>query len=247
MGGVCSEAIESQNVVGYVGDNSISDNNFVSIPFALVGYNTSDIQQIKISDGGAGTIGWGTETFAIWEGLPTVAEKSEFVYWDASMNPEGPEAGCFWGNENQEKAAYSIALGQAVVINCVDADLDVNTSGEVPTGAVSFKSISDNNFTGNPFPAAIDIQNISISDGGAGAIGWGTETFAIWEGLPVVREGSEFVYWDASMNPEGPEAGCFWGNENQEKVSYTIAPGQGVVINTVDSNLDITIAPPYSL
>ena len=74
MGGVCSAAIESENVVGYTTDSTGSDNNFVTIPFALVGYNTSDIQQIKISDGNLGTIGWGEELFSIWEGVPTVVD-----------------------------------------------------------------------------------------------------------------------------------------------------------------------------
>ena len=88
-------AIESDNVVGYTIGTTGSDNNFVTVPFALVGFNTSDIQQIKLDDGGIGSIGWGTETFSVWEGVPTVATGSEFVYWDASMNPAGAEAGYF--------------------------------------------------------------------------------------------------------------------------------------------------------
>ena len=40
-------AIESDNVVGYTIGTTGSDNNFVTVPFALVGFNTSDIQQIK--------------------------------------------------------------------------------------------------------------------------------------------------------------------------------------------------------
>ena len=74
-------------VVGYTGNTTGADNNFVTIPFNAVGFNTSDIQQIKISDGGAGTIGWGTETFEVWEGLPTVAEGSGFFYLDPAMDP----------------------------------------------------------------------------------------------------------------------------------------------------------------
>lgn len=161
------------------------------------------------------------------------------------MNPAGAEAGYFWGDENQAPATYSVAAGQAVVVNC-GQDLAITIAGQVPTEGVSFVSIADNNFTGNPFPAAIDIQDISIDDGGAGSIGWGTETFSIWEGVPTVAEGSEFVYWDASMNPDGSDAGCFWGDENQAKVTYSIPSGKGVVISC-PAGLTVSIKSPYSL
>jgi len=37
-------------VVGYNGSTSGADNNFITVPFNAVGYNTADIQQIVISD-----------------------------------------------------------------------------------------------------------------------------------------------------------------------------------------------------
>ena len=215
------------------------------MPFNAVGYNTADIQQIGISDGGAGTIGWGTEMFSVWEGVPTVADGSEFVYWDASMDPAAEATGCYWGDSSCAKASFSIAPGQGVVVNCVE-DLTFNTAGDVPMSTVSFTSIADNNFTGNPFPSPIDIQAISISDGGAGTIGWGTEMFSIWEGVPTVADGSEFVYWDASMDPAAEATSCYWGDSSCAKVTYSIPAGQGVVINCVEG-LTISIEPPYSL
>ena len=117
MGGVCSEAIESQNVVGYAGSDTKSLNNFETIPFAHVGYNTSDIQQVKISDD-AGMIGWGGELFSIWEGVPTVAEGSEFYYYDPSMDPNMEATDYYWGDAVGTKATYPIASGKGCVINC---------------------------------------------------------------------------------------------------------------------------------
>ena len=239
------DGIESNNTVGYNTATSGADNNFVTVPFNAVGYNTADIQQIGISDGGAGTIGWGTETFAIWEGIPTVADGSAFTYWDASMDLTGEATSCYWGDDSCAKATFSIAPGQAVVVNCA-ADLSFATAGDVPMTTVSFTTIADNNFTGNPFPQAIDIQAISISDGGAGTIGWGTETFAIWEGIPTVAAGSAFTYWDASMDLTGTATSCYWGDDSCAKVTYSIPAGQGVVINCA-ADLTISIEPPYSL
>ena len=217
----------------------------MTIPFNAVGFNTSDIQQIKISDGGAGSIGWLAENFSIWEGVPTVADGSEYVYCDPSMDPNGEATDYYWGDADLNRASFSIAPGQGVVVNCA-ADLDFTTSGEVPAGQVSFTSVAENNFTGNPFPSAIDIQDISISDGGAGNIGWLAETFTIWEGVPTVREGSEFVYCDPSMDPNGEATDYYWGDGDLNRATYSIAPNQGVVINCVQG-LTITINPPYAL
>ena len=111
-------ALESANVVGYNTGASGSDNNFVTIPFASIGYNTADIQSIKLSDGGAKTIGWGTETFDIWEGLPTVVADAGFVYCDPSMDMNGTETTYYWGDASGNKATYSIAPVRGVVINC---------------------------------------------------------------------------------------------------------------------------------
>ena len=232
-------------VVGYNGSTSGADNNFITVPFNAVGFNTSDIQQIGISDGGAGTIGWGTENFSIWEGVPTVVDGSGFFYYDPSMDPLGEETGYYWSDVAGNKAAFSIAPGQGVVVNCA-ADLTFTTSGDVPTGKVEFTSIAENNFTGNPFPSPIDIQAIKISDGGAGTIGWGTENFSIWEGVPTVVDGSGFFYYDPSMDPLGEETDYYWSDVAGNKAVYSIPAGQGVVINCA-ADLTISIEPPYSL
>ena len=217
----------------------------MTIPFNAVGFNTGDIQQIKLSDGGAGSIGWGAETFDIWEGLPTAVEGASFFYNDPGADPTGEATDYYWGDGEGNKVAFSIAPGQAVVINCA-SDLSITTAGQVPTVKVEFTSIQDNNFTGNPFPSAIDIQAIKIDDGGAGSIGWGAETFDIWEGLPTAVEGASFFYNDPGADPTGEATDYYWGDGEGNKVSYAIPAGQGVVINCAEG-LTITITPPYSL
>ena len=124
MGGVCSEAIESQNVVGYSTSESNEASNFRTVAFNTLGCNTADIQQIKISDNNAGGIGWGTETFSIWEGAPTVVEGSGFVYYDPSMDPNGEATGYYWGDATGNAASFMIPVGQVVVVEC-GADLTV--------------------------------------------------------------------------------------------------------------------------
>ncbi len=112
-------AVESVNIVGYANQNDTGDqNNFRLISFAQVGYNTSDIQQLKVSDGGAGTIGWGTENFSIWEGVPTVVEGSTFQYCDPANDPTGEATDYYWGDTDGNKVTYSIPSGQGVVVDC---------------------------------------------------------------------------------------------------------------------------------
>lgn len=93
--------------MGYTGSTTGADNNFVTIPFNEIGFNISDIQQIKISDGGAGGIGWLGETFLIWEGAPTVAEGSDFFYCDPSMDMSGTATDYYWGNPAGEKIEFA--------------------------------------------------------------------------------------------------------------------------------------------
>ena len=247
MGGVCSEAIESQNVVGYTTGATVSDNNFFTVPFSDIGVNTVDIQNIKLSDGGLGMIGYGTESFAIWEGVPTVVDGSAFVYWDPMFDPAAEATTYYWGDgDTQAKAVYSVAQGQGFVINC-PANVTISTSGEVVKTNVSFTSGSDNNFTGNSFAASIDVQDITISDGGLGMIGYGTESFSIWEGVPTVVEGSALVYWDPMFDPAGKATSYYWGDgDTQAKATYEIPAGKGIVINC-PAGLTVSIAAPYSL
>ena len=106
--------------MGYNGGTTGADNNFVTVPFSTVGYNTADIQSIKLSDGGAGGIGWGGETFGIWEGLPTPVADAGFFYYDKSMDPNGVETGYYWSDAEGNKVSYSIAPGRGVVINCAE-------------------------------------------------------------------------------------------------------------------------------
>ena len=110
--------VQSANTVGF--NNSITTAqgfNFLAVPFNSVGYNTADIQGVKISDGGMGSIGWGGEGFALWEGEPDVIVGTEFMYWDDY------NGGYYWSDDggNQE---FTINPGQGFVINCV-ADLTV--------------------------------------------------------------------------------------------------------------------------
>ena len=198
-----------------------------------------DIQQIKLSGEG---IGWGAENFTVWAGAPVVVAGSEFQYCDPMNDPEGLAEDYYWGDAEGNKVSYSIAAGQAFVIECAEG-IKITTSGEVAKAPISFTTVEQNNFTGNPFPVAIDIQNIKIAGEG---IGWGAENLSIWEGAPEVVAGSEFQYCDPMNDPAGLAKDFYWGDAEGNKVSYSIPTGKAVVIECT-AGLNVTIKPPYSL
>ena len=116
-------SVQSSNVVGYNTQTSGEGFDFISAPFSAIGFNTTDIQQIKISDGGAGSIGWGGEDIAIWQGAPDVVDG--YFYFDPSMDPNGEATDYYWGEDTGEAVTYSIPSGQGLVLSAA-ADLDVS-------------------------------------------------------------------------------------------------------------------------
>ena len=122
---LAATSVESANVVGYQKGTTVDGFNFIAAPFSTVGYNTTDIQQIKLSDDGAGAIGWGGEEFGIWEGGPSVVEGSSFLYYDPTMDPNGEAQDYYWGDDEGNPVTYSIAGGQGVVISCA-SDLAIS-------------------------------------------------------------------------------------------------------------------------
>ena len=110
--------------MGFNTDTTGDGFDFYSPAFVAVGYDTVDIQQIILDDGGAQSIGWGAEDFAIWQGGPDLVAGSTFLYYDPTMDPAGEALTYYWGDDVGAKATYSIAAGQGVIINCA-GDLDV--------------------------------------------------------------------------------------------------------------------------
>jgi hypothetical protein len=233
---LAATSVESANVVGYdksfeAGDGS----NFACAPFLAVGYNTVDIQSIQIP--GAE---WDGVTFAIWEGLPTSRDGSEFTYYAADNDPNGEATQAYWGDDEANPAAYSIEGGQSFTLDNVSG-YTIQYAGQVPDEDVTITAADGSNFFGNPFPTAIDIQSIQIP-----GAEWDGVTFAIWEGLPTSREGSEFTYYAADNDPNGEATEAYWGDDEANPVSYSIAVGQGFVLDNV-SGYDVSIAKPYTL
>ena len=237
---LCAIIIDNENAVGYANGNiNASGNNFVTAPFFGIGYNTTDIQDIKLTGSG----GWQSETFEIWEGLPTLVDGTSFLWTGLEWNEDYSLATkCEWQDDQGNPAVFSIPAGQAVTINA-DPSIGIENAGQVPMEKVEFTLADGNNFTGNPFPAALDIQNIKI----VGSAGWQSETFEIWEGLPTLVDGTSFLWTGLEWNEDYSLATkCEWQDDQGNRAVFTLDPYQGCVIFG-SAGLKVEITPPYEL
>jgi len=211
--------------------------NWYAPCFRTLGYNTTDINDIQLNDGGAGTVGWGDSMQIVG---PLGSASEFYSYYDKSMNPAGEDAGNFWGDENLDPVVVSFDEGDGLAIDNANAlTFDIVGSGEVSTNQVSFAARENLNWSGNPFPMPISINSIQLDDGGAGTVGWGDSMQIVG---PLGSASEFYSYYDKSMNPAGEDAGNFWGDENLDPVDVTLAPGAGFAIDNANGlTFNITI------
>ena len=237
VAGLVSADITSDNIVGYTQKTATAGFNWYTPMFTGVGLNTIDIQDIVLS---GDAVGFGGENIQILDEGGATA--TMYIYLDGEMSGLGETC---WLDDNMEKATASFASGDGIMIDTGDegAGISCTAAGEVPTADVTFTTIAGFNFTGNPFPAAIDIQDITITDD-AGAVGWGGEN------IQILDEGGAtatmFIYLDGEMSGLGETC---WLNDDMEKATFSFAPGDGFMIDTGDSGAGYTvkIKAPYTL
>lgn len=130
--GIAMADVVSTNIVGYTSSTSVALNNFITVPFSTVGYNTTSISNIVISDDGMGMIGWGGENFSIWEGAPSIVAGVGFVYTDPSMDPNMLATDYYWGDDVGNPVTFPIAPGRGVVIDTSSAGADYTITIDAP-------------------------------------------------------------------------------------------------------------------
>lgn len=233
--------ITSPNVVGYNNTTARGNLNWYAPVFRTIGYNTTDINDINLNDGGLGMVGWGDSMQIVG---PLGSASEVYSYWDKSMNPEGAGAGNFWGDATGVPVDVSFDEGDGIAIdNANELTFDIVGAGQVATNDVVFAARANLNWTGNPFPAVIDINAIQLDDNGAGMVGWGDSMQIVG---PLGSASEVYSYWDKSMNPSGPTAGNFWGDATGVPVEVTLNPGAGFAIDNANGlTFNVKIACPY--
>ncbi len=239
-----ADGVTSANTVGFNGmATAVANYNYAAAQFFSVGYTTTDINLITLDDGGSGAVGWG-DSMVISGPLGNPA--ANYLYYDKTMNPAGEAAGPFWGDDMMEPVVVSFDAAEGFAIDNPNGyEFSIVTCGEVPVTNATLAASDNYTYTGNPFPASIDINAITLDDGNAGTVGWGDSMVIVG---PLGNPEENYLYYDKTMNPAGEAAGPFWGDASMEPVDVTFLPGQAFAIDNPNGyEFDIKIACPYTL
>ena len=233
----------SANIVGYNNTTAGTDLNWYAPTFFTPGANTTDIQDINLNDNGTGAVGMGDSMQIVGpKGNPIAG----YFYWMQAMDMTGTvKTPYFWADETFTPVNISFDSGEALAIdNPNSLAFSISNAGEVPSEDASFDAVTDLNWTGNPFPAPISIQSITLDDGGTGAVGMGDSMQIVGpKGNPIAG----YFYWVKEMDMTGTvTTPYFWADETFTPVAGTLEPGAGIAIDNPNGLVfKIKIACPY--
>ena len=232
----------SANVVGYNNTEARANLNWYAPQFLTVGANTIDINSITLDDGGAGMVGWGDVMQIVGPKGNPIADY--FFFSDPSMDLSGKATGPFWSDAAGNMVSVSFESGAGIAIDNMNGyEFSIQNAGQVPSGKVTAPAQGGLNWLGNPFPAPINLNAITLKDAD-GLVGWGDVLQIIGpKGNPSA---DYFFFSDPSMDLSGQATGPFWSDAAGNMVNVTLQPGEGFAIDNMNSYaFDIEIACPY--
>ena len=101
--------------MGYNNTTAGANLNWYTPVFRTIGYNTTDIQDINLNDGGAGTVGMG-ETMQIVGPMGNAI--GGYAYWIQAMDMTGTvTAPYFWADDMFNPVTLSIQPGSGFAID----------------------------------------------------------------------------------------------------------------------------------
>ena len=198
-------------------------------------------------------VGWGDPMQIVGPGGN--AEKV-YLFWDKSMDPDQKATTFYWGDSDCKPVDVSFDAGDGVAIENGDRDdfvqYSIQNAGQVPTSKVFFTAHGALNWSGNPFPAPININAVTLDDGNIGKdeqmVGWGDPMQIVGPGGNAEKV---YLFWDKSMDPDQKATTFYWGDSDCKPVDVTLNPGDGFAIENGDRDdyvpYTINIACPYSL
>ena len=228
-------------VVGYNNTAARANLNWYAPQFLTVGANTIDINSIKLDDAGAMSVGWGDVMQIVG---PYGNAEGAYFYWDPSVDPKGEATTYYWGDDAGNAVAASFDSGDGIAIdNAAELTFNIQNAGQVPSEKVTFAARANLNWSGNPFPAPINLNAITLNDGGAMTVGWGDVMQIVG---PYGNAEGAYFYWDPSVDPAAKATTYYWGDDAGNAVNVTLQPGAGFAIdNASELTFDIEIACPY--
>ena len=156
------------NTVGYNTETTRAGYNYVIPAFRTVGgdKNATDIQLLQLGDG----IGSYEVSFQFLTAKRRNAHTYNWISAEdaADYADDWPKGRGLWIDDETSalpEETVTVGVGNAVQMDMGDYDAeDLTCSGQVSDADLSYTTRSGYNYIGNPYPVALDIQNIQLSD-----------------------------------------------------------------------------------
>ena len=225
-----ADGIESANVVGYnTKSDTVTGFNFYAPSFLSVGTEGVDIQDIKLDFGENEATGVDNIQL-LDDGGATI---SSFYWMPADWT--GLDADGWVNEEGTALSDITLASGQGILIDIVDAGTAVINAGEVADIDSSVEAVAGFNFVGNNSPVTINIQDIKLDFGENEATGV--------DNIQLLDDGGATIssfYW-MPADWTGLDADGWVNEEGTALANITLAPGQGILVDVVDAGTNIIL------
>ena len=104
----------SSSKVGYASTAARANLNWYSPVFRTIGYNTTDINEVNLDDGGTGEVGWGDSMQIVG---PLGSASEAYFYFDPSMDPNGLAKTYYWGDDSCNPVDVTLEPGAGFAID----------------------------------------------------------------------------------------------------------------------------------
>ena len=228
--------IESANTVGYLNnDNTIVGLNMVAPGFQDVGFTSTKLTGLKVSNSSGGEVGTGTCVIDLIDGIGNTVKSYS---WKSS----GRGANKTWGWKDGDNAVTDSVVfgrGAGLLFTAETAGDTIKSAGEVNLSAVTnSETIVGLNVIANPFPLTIKLNTLKVTNATGGEVGTGTCVIDFIDGIGNTTTSYS---WKSS----GRGANKTWGWKNGDDAvtdEITLAPGQAILF-TAETAGDKLIFP----
>ena len=233
--------VVSSNIVGYTKVSVTQGLNLLAAPFAAVGGETADINDLATSSDlpdGSVVRFWDAVTRSYSTAVWYSENADGGVYTDDSYEEC---LGAGWGDDNQIIQYIDMPINAGYWLQTAGS-ATVTLAGEVDTSEQTASLVQGLNLLGNPYPCEIPISSVvgtSLPDGSIAQF-WNatsrTYTSAVW----YSENADGGVYTDDSYEDC---LGAGWGDDNQIVVNETIGAGEGFWVQTSASSTITFVFP----
>ncbi|MBR1608256.1 MAG: hypothetical protein IJ678_01405 [Kiritimatiellae bacterium] len=204
--------------------------NFVAPQFVAVGGDTIDLQSVRL-DVADDDVSYVDNIQILDDGGATIAS---YFWYPAADTASGEKSGWVDGDTG-DLADITLDNGLGILIEAND-ESTVTVAGEVSRATSSVESVAGFNWVGNSTPKAIDIQDIQIDVA--------DDDVSYVDNIQILDEGgatiASYFWYPAADTASGEKSGWVDG-ETGDLAEVTLEPGQGVLLETQDEGITITV------